>query len=247
MNDLHNRTALVTGASQGLGREIARALAQAGARVIINCAHHAERAEAVAAEFRQAGLDAAAYQCDVSDENAVRKMFSDLGQVDILINNARLDPYFRTAEMSESEWFMKTMQVNVLGAYLTSMVFLEQAIPQRWGRIVNISSSRSYTPAEPKMVAYNISKLSLHALSRSFAAQGAPYNITANTVAPGMVETENMRKRMSDEAIANEVGKIPLQRPGSMEEIADAVVFAVRCGYVTGDVINVNGGQFYTP
>ena len=65
--------------------------------------------------------------------------------------------------------------------------------------------------------------------------------------APGMVETENMRKRMSDEAIANEVGKIPLQRPGSMEEIADAVVFAVRCGYVTGDVINVNGGQFYTP
>lgn len=97
------------------------------------------------------------------------------------------------------------------------------------------------------MVAYNISKLSLHALSRSFAAQGAPYGITANTVAPGMVETENMRKRMTDEAIDREVGKIPLQRPGTMEEMADAVLFAVSCGYVTGDVINVNGGQFYTP
>ena len=247
MFDFKGRTAIVTGASQGLGKEIARIFAEAGAHVIVNCAHHIERAEAVADELRQAGFSAKAYQCDVSDEEAVRKMFKELGAVDILINNARLDPYFRTAEMSESQWFMKTMEVNVLGAYLMSMVFLEQAQERKWGRIVNISSSRAYTPAEPRMVAYNISKLSLHALSRSFAAQGAPYNITANTVAPGFVQTENVSKRLTPEAVAKEVGKIPLQRTGSMREMAEAVLFAAGNGYVTGDVINVNGGQFYTP
>lgn len=247
MDTFENRTVLVTGASQGLGREIAAVFAEARARVIVNCAHNIAKAEAVAADLRQKNFTAEAYQCDVSDEAAVRKMFADLRGVDVLINNARLDPYFRKPEMSEKEWFMKTMEVNVLGAYLTSMVFLEQARERKFGRIVNISSSRAYTPAEPHMVAYNISKLSLHALSRSFAARGAAYGITANTVAPGFVETENVSKRLSQETRDREVGKIPLQRTGDMREIAEAVFFAAANGYITGEVININGGQFYTP
>jgi 3-oxoacyl-[acyl-carrier protein] reductase len=247
MSVFTDKTVIVTGASQGLGREIAAVFAESGARVIVNCAHNISKAEAVAEELRNQGFNAEAYQCDVSDEAAVRKMFADLGAVDVLINNARLDPYFRKAEMSEKEWFMKTMEVNVLGAYLMSMVFMEQARARKFGRIVNISSSRAYTPAEPHMVAYNISKLSLHALSRSFADQGAPYGITANTVAPGFVETENVSKRLSPEVRDREVGKIPLQRTGSMREIAEAVFFAAANGYITGEVININGGQFYTP
>lgn len=247
MDTFKDRTVLVTGASQGLGREIAAVFAEAGARVIVNCAHNIAKAEAVAANLRERSLNAQAYQCDVSNEAAVRKMFADLGAVDVLVNNARLDPYFRKAEMSEKEWFMKTMEVNVLGAYLTSMVFMEQAVERKFGRIVNISSSRAYTPAEPHMVAYNISKLSLHALSRSFAAQGAAYGITANTVAPGFVETENVSKRLSDEVRDREVGKIPLQRTASMREVAEAVFFAAANGYITGEVVNINGGQFYTP
>ena len=247
MDDIRNRTALVTGASQGLGRVIARVFAEHGARVVINCAHHPERAEAVAEELRGEGFSALPRVCDISDEKAIRTMFGELGPVDILVNNARLDPYFRTAEMSESEWFMKMMQVNVLGAYLMSRAFLAQAAPRRWGRIVNISSSRAYTPAEPAMAAYNISKLSLHALTRSFAAQGAPYSITANTVAPGMVETENMRRRMTAEMMAAEMAKIPLNRAGSMREVAETVLFAAASGYITGEVININGGQFFAP
>lgn len=247
MDDMTNRKVLITGASQGLGREIAGLFAEKGAEVIINCAHHIEKAEQAASDLRARGLRARARQCDVGDETAVRRMFAELAPVDVLINNARLDPYFRKPEMSEKEWFLKTMEVNVLGAYLTSMVFLEQAKTHGFGRIVNISSSRAYTPAEPHMVAYNISKLSLHALTRSFADQGAPFGITANTVAPGFVETENVSKRLSPEVRDREVAKIPLRRTASMREVAEAVYFAAANGYITGEVLNINGGQFYAP
>lgn len=247
MDDLRNRVALVTGASQGLGREIAFRLAGAGVRVAVNCAHHIDRAEAVAGAIRDKGFQAFAVQCDVGDEAAVEEMFANLGEVDILVNNARLDPYFRTPDCGEGEWFAAVMRVNVQGAFLAGRAFLRQAAPRRWGRIVNISSSRAYTPAEPGMEAYNISKAALHALSRSFAAQGAPFGITSNVVAPGMIDTENLRRRLAPEAVKRETERIPLGRAASMSEVADAVLFAAGSGYMTGEVININGGQFYQP
>ena len=244
MTDFAERCVLVTGANQGLGREIARFFAEAGARVIIN---DIADGEAVAEKLRGEGLDVEFFQCDISDEKAVREMFAGIGPVDVLVNNARIDPYFRKPEMSEKEWFMKSMEVNVFGAYITGTVFLEQAGKRKFGRIVNMSSSRAYTPAEPHMVAYNISKLALHALSRSFAAQGATYGITANTVAPGFIGTENVHKRLDAGTLQKEMDKIPLKRAAEMCEVAEAVFFAASSGYITGEVININGGQFYTP
>lgn len=247
MNSIAGKVALITGASQGLGRVIAIELAKIGCRVVINYAGNTENAERVKAEIEQLGGDARTFRCDVSDEAAVNEMFRELGVVDILINNARLDPWRRTAEMSEGEWFDRVMQVNLKGAFLTSKAFFEQAKARNWGRIVNVSSVRSFRPAEMNMIAYGVSKLGMHALTRAFADNGAPFGITANTVAPGMVVTENIAKRLTPEKHAEETAAIPLGRGASCEEVADAVIFPLRNGYVTGETININGGMYYAP
>lgn len=249
-NLLAERTALVTGASQGLGRVIAQALAHAGCRVLVNYAHSRNNALRVVDEIVSAGGHAEECRADVSDEASVRELFARLavgGAVDILVNNARLDPWRREPEISEGQWWDQVMVVNLKSAYLCSLCFLEQAKPKGWGRIVNVSSVRAFLPAEPTMVAYGVSKAGMHALTRSFAVQGAPFGITANTVAPGMIATENMDRRLTAERKAEELGRIPLARPATCEEVADAVLFAVCNGYVTGETININGGMFFGP
>ena len=196
---LTGKNALVTGASRGIGRAIALELAKEECRVIVNCAHSPAKAEAVAEEIRKAGGEAEVCVCDISDESAVNEMFRKLGKVDILVNNARIDPWFRKPEMSDGEWWDLVMKINLKGAYLCSQAFFDQAKPRGWGRIINIASSRSFTPAEPNMIAYGVSKLGMHALTRAFAENGAASGITANTVCPGMVMTENLRKRITEE------------------------------------------------
>ncbi len=245
--DLKGKRALVTGASQGLGRVIALELAEKGCGVIINCAHHPEKAQKVADEITAAGGKAEICVCSVSDETAVEAMFETLGRIDILINNARLDPWRRTEEMTEGEWWSLVMDVNLKGAFLCSMAFFNRAKDYGWGRIVNIASVRSFRPAEMSMIAYGVSKLGMHGLTRAFAENGAPFGITANTVCPGMVITENINKRLTPEKYREESAAIPLGRGATCEEIADAVLFAVGNGYMTGETININGGMYYAP
>lgn len=244
---IKGRVALVTGASQGLGRVIARMLAKEGCKVVVNCAHSPQKAEAVAEEIRKEGGEARVYVCDISDEDAVHTMFRELGPVDILVNNARIDPYFRKPEMTDGQWWDLVMKINLKGAYLCSQVFFDQAKERGWGRIVNIASSRSFTPAEPHMIAYGVSKLGMHGLTRAFAENGGPYGITANTVCPGMVMTENLKKRITEEAYRATCRDIPVGRGGSCEEMADGVLFAIRNAYVTGESIHINGGLYYAP
>lgn len=247
VESIKGRIALVTGASQGLGRVIALELAKEGCRVIVNCAHSPAKAEAVAEEIRNADGNAEICVCDVSDESAVSEMFRKIGKVDILVNNARIDPWFRKPEMSDGEWWDLVMKINLKGAYLCSQAFFDQAKPRGWGRIVNIASSRSFTPAEPNMIAYAASKLGMHALTRAFAENGAADGITANTVCPGMVMTENLRKRISEEEYQTACAHIPVRRAGSCGEMADGVLFAIKNGYVTGETIHINGGLYYAP
>ncbi len=250
MTELKGKNALVTGSSQGIGRVIAQTLAEQGCRVWVNCAHSRENAERVAEEIRTSGGSADTVLCDVSNEQAVESMFEYLqekGGIDILVNNARLDPWQRKKEMSEGEWFDRVLSVNLKGAFLCSEAFFRRAIPRRFGRIVNMASVRSFRPAEPDMIAYGVSKLGMHALTRAYANNGAKYNITANTVCPGMVVTENIHKRLTPEKYAEESAAIPLGRGATGQEIADAVLFAIRNGYVTGETININGGMYYAP
>ena len=243
---LEGKKSLVTGGSQGIGRVIALALASAGSEVVVNCAHNVANAEKVAAEIKASGGKASVYACDVSDENAVKKMFSDLGEVDILVNNARLDPWLHDT-MSEGDWFSRVMDVNLKGAFLCSMAFFPGACERRYGRIINISSVRAYRPAEMHMIAYGASKVGMHSVARAFADNGAPYNVTANCICPGMIVTENIDKRLSPEKKAQEQAAIPMGRAGTSEEVADAVLFVIRNGYVTGSMVNVSGGMYYEP
>ena len=246
-NFLKDKRALITGGSQGIGRIIAHTLGAYGAHVIVNCANNLENAERTANEVIAAGGSASVYRCDVSDEAAVGKMFDDLGRVDILVNNARLDPWRRTPDMSEGEWWSRVMDVNLKGCFLCSMAFFERAKTYGWGRVVNIASVRSFRAAEMSMIAYGVSKLGMHGVTRAIAQNGAPFGITANTVCPGMVTTENIHKRLTPEKYAEECGAVPLGRPATSEEIADAVLFVIRNGYVTGETININGGMYYAP
>jgi 3-oxoacyl-[acyl-carrier protein] reductase len=251
MDSIKGKVALVTGSSQGLGKVIAEMLAEAGCHVIVNAAHDLAKARGVADSINAKGLKASAKCFDVSDEHGVAEAFAaieaEAGSLDILVNNARLDPYKRKPEMSEGQWWDMVLQVNLKGCFICSLEFFKRAKSRQWGRIVNVSSVRSFIPAEPNMIAYGVSKLGMHAVTRSFAENGAPFNITANTVAPGMIITENIDKRLTPEMKARESAKIPLGRGGTCEEIADSVLFVVRNGYVTGETININGGMHYAP
>jgi 3-oxoacyl-[acyl-carrier protein] reductase len=251
MKDLDSKVALVTGSSQGLGRVIAHRLAAEGCTVIVNCASHIEKAQAVVKEITDAGHKAEPCRADVSNEQVVREMFRGFaaryGGIDILVNNARVDPYSRQPDTSDSDWWDRVIQINLKGTYLCSQAFFEQAKGRRWGRIVNVSSVRSFIPAEMHMIAYGVSKVGMHALTRAFAQNGAPYGITANTVAPGVVATENMDKRLGVEMKKTEMAKVPLGRPGTCDEMADGVLFVIKNGYVTGETININGGMYYAP
>ena len=251
MDALNDKVALVTGSSQGLGKVIAEMLAKKGCHVVINAAHDVVKAQAVADAIKASGMKASAKAFDVSDENAVSKAFDeiehDCGSLDILVNNARLDPYKRKPEMSEGQWWDMVMEVNLKGSFICSMEFFKRAKLRNWGRVVNVSSVRSFIPAEMTMIAYGVSKLGMHGLSRAFAQNGAEFGITANTVAPGMIVTENIDKRLTPEMKARESARIPAGRGATCEEVADAVIFAVRNAYITGETININGGMHYAP
>lgn len=245
--ELKGKRALITGASQGIGRVIAMEMAKHGCEVIVNCAHHIEKAESVVREIEAAGGKAEACCCDVSCEPAVKKMFADLGDLDILVNNARLDPWLRDNTVSEGDWFSRVLDVNLKGAFLCSWEFFPKACERKFGRIVYISSVRAYRPAEMNTIAYGASKSGMHALARAFAHNGAPFNVTANCICPGMVITENIDRRLSPEKKAMEQAAIPAGRGCTSEEVADAVLFVIRNGYVTGSMVNVSGGMYYEP
>ena len=243
--DLNGKRALVTGGSQGIGKVICEKLAENGCEVIVNCAHHIDNAKKVADGINQNGGKASYYACDVSDEAAVKKMFEDLKDIDILVNNARLDPWLRDKSLSEGEWFSKVMDVNLKGAFLCSLEFFKYACERKYGRIINISSVRAYRPAEMSNIAYGVSKTGMHSLARAFANNGAEHNVTANCVCPGMVITENIDKRLTPEMKAREMADIPAKRAAESWEIADAVLFLIDNAYVTGSMINVSGGMYY--
>jgi len=133
------------------------------------------------------------------------------------------------------------------GAYLCCNEFARYAGRHRNGRIVNVSSCRAHRPNELESIAYSTSKLALHCLTRSYAAALARYGITVNTLAPGMIATENMFKRIGRRGYETECGNIALHRAGTCDEIADGLIWAVENGFMTGETININGGQTYAP
>ncbi len=195
--ELSGRTALVTGASRGIGAAIATALAEAGAAVAVNYRERADEADAVVADIKQAGGRAIAVAADVSQATAVAAMVdrvtSGLGPIDILINNAGMALVRGVDDLTESE-FDRTIAVNLKSAFLCTQAVLPSMRSKKWGRIVNISSGAA-RGAGAIGVHYNASKAGMEGLTRGYAARLVKEGITVNAVSPSLIETDMMRGR----------------------------------------------------
>ena len=239
--DLHNRVALVTGASRGIGAAIASALAEAGAAVAINYRERADEAERVAEAIRRGGRRALTVRADVSARDAVVAMVdriaAELGAIDVLVNNAAIAPVRTIDDLTEAD-FDATIAVNLKSAFLCTQAVLPPMRARKWGRIVNISSGAA-RGAGIIGVHYNASKAGMEGLSRGYAARLVTEGITVNTVAPSLIETDMMRGR------DDQLPRIPLGRMGQPAEVAQAVLMVIGNAYMTGQTVPVNGGTAF--
>jgi 3-oxoacyl-[acyl-carrier protein] reductase len=234
--DLQGRVALVTGASRGIGRAIALALAERGSAVAVNFQTRSGDADAVVAEIRSAGGRAIAIRADVSISAEVAELVAravgELGPVDVLVNNAGI-----AISGVREEDFDRGIAVNLKSAFLCTEAVLPAMTARRWGRIVNISSGAARGPGLLGVV-YNASKAGLEGLTRGYASRTAKDGITVNAIAPGPTDTE-----MGAPLKAGGVeARIPVGRMGEAEEVAQAAVMVIGNGFITGQTIAVNGG-----
>ncbi len=246
MGTLRGRIALVTGASQGIGRACALELAKAGAMVLLAARNETKLAEAVA-EIESAGGQASAIPLDISSEDSIRAgakaAIDRYGKVEILVNNAGITRDGLMMAMKRADWD-DVLGTNLTGAFLLTQALLRPMLKNRWGRIINISSVVGRT-GQAGQVNYAASKAGLIGLTRSIAREVASRGITVNAVAPGYIETP-MTAVLDEKQRTAIMAQIPLGRAGTDLEIAQTVAFLASDGaaYITGHVVDVNGGMF---
>jgi NAD(P)-dependent dehydrogenase (short-subunit alcohol dehydrogenase family) len=246
---LEGRVAIVTGSSQGIGKGIALALAQAGARVVINYVSNRELAEEAADAARLIGVDAMAVGADVSQRADVERLFSraleTFGRVDVLVNNAAaFQPSVPLIELSEADWD-RIMSVNLKGPFLCAQVAARQMMRQESGVIINISSLGSQVLMH-NMGVYCASKGGLETLTRALALELAPHGIRVNAIAPGHIATAGNLKWVAAAPAREERfrARIALGRLGRIEEIGSTAVFLASdaSAYITGQILYADGG-----
>ncbi len=243
---LEGKIALITGASRGIGREIALTLAGYGADVIVNYNGSEDKAKEVVKEIENMGRKAVAVQCSVADYIACGKMIEEMlgafGHIDILVNNAGITKDNLMIKMSEED-FDAVIDTNLKGTFNTIKHMYRPFIKQRSGRIINLSSV-SGVLGNPGQANYSASKAGVIGLTKSMAKELAGRNITVNAVAPGYIDTD-MTQAMGEAAKEAIISQVPLKRAGQPKEIAEAVAFLAsdKAGYITGQVISVDGGM----
>ncbi len=246
MSRLAGRIALITGASQGIGRACALELARAGATIAL-AARNLDKLAEVAAEIQAAGGTAQAFALDVASEESIRAggkaVIAAFGKVDILVNNAGITRDILAMRMKKKDWD-DVLSTNLTGAFLMSQAVMSSMVKARWGRIVNITSVVGET-GQAGQANYAASKAGLIGLTKALARELASRTITVNAVAPGFVETA-MTGILNDEQKAAMMAIIPLNRAGNEADIAQAVAFLAseEAGYITGHTLDVNGGMY---
>ena len=243
--NLKDKIAIITGAGRGIGKAIAMTLASEGASVIISDID-LQSAEKTAIEINQQGKKALAFQVDVSNSQEVQKMVDSVmgqfGKIDILVNNAAIIRRGTIEDLSEENWD-KVIDVNLKGTFICSKAVVGIMKKQRYGKIVNISSIAGKMGDLASAPCYGASKAGMACLGKSLARELAPYNINVNIIAPHAIETD-MSREWSEEKRKCIIAGIPLGRMGQPEDIAEAAAFLVsdKAKFITGEVLDVNGG-----
>lgn len=246
MFSLNDKVAVVTGASQGIGRETSLALAQAGAKVAV-AARNEEKLTSLVNEVQSAGGEAIAVMMDVADADQVKagfkKVIEKFGRLDILVNNAAITRDGLAMRMKQADWDA-VIRTNLTGAHLCIQQALPTMIRARAGRIINIASVVAQM-GNMGQANYVAAKAGLIGLTKAIAIEIATRNITVNAVAPGFIETR-MTDVLADKVKEDLKTRIPLGRMGSAREVAAAIVFLAsdEAGYITGHVLDVNGGLY---
>ncbi len=243
---MFHRVALVTGASRGIGREIALTLCRSNFDVVV-ASPEVEKNEEVAETIRQCGGNTMTLDLDVSSRDSVRQgvetVLKEMRRIDVLVNNAGITRDALSMRMKPEDWD-KVLQINLTGAFYMAQAVIPPMMKERWGRIINIASVVGEM-GNPGQANYVSSKAGLIGLTKCLAHELAPRNITVNAVAPGYIETD-MTAVLPQEVKDRMLAMIPLKRFGQPKDIANAVKFLASedAGYITGAVLRVNGGMY---
>lgn len=245
--NLEGKAALVTGASRGIGREIALELARNGANIAVNFSGSEAKANEVVDEIKKMGKDAFAIKCDVSNSEEVATMVKEtvdrFGHLDILVNNAGITKDNLLMRMKEEEWD-DVININLKGVFLSTKAVTRQMMKQRGGRIINIASIVG-TIGNAGQANYVAAKAGIIGLTKTTAKELASRNITVNAIAPGFIATD-MTDKLPDDVKADMLKQIPLARLGDPKDIAKMAAFLASddSSYITGQTLHVNGGMF---
>ena len=241
------KVAIVTGASRGIGREIAKSLAKQNIKVIANYNNSEEKAIELKKELEAEGIEIDIVKADVSKreeiKNLVNYAIENYGKIDILINNAGISEYKLFTDETDEDWNI-VINTNLYSAFATSQEVIPNMIKNKNGCIVNISSVWGMVGASMEVL-YSVSKAGIDGLTKALAKELGPSNIRVNAIAPGIIDTD-MCKNFSKEDLENIKEEIPLERIGKTEDIAKCVNWLINDNYTTGQIISINGGWIIT-
>lgn len=244
--ELKEKVSLITGASRGIGREIALKLAEEGSDIAFFYSSNDEKAKSVEKEIELKGVKAKAFKVDVSKEDEVSKAVStiekEMGSIDILVNNAGITRDNLLIRMSEKDW-TDVLDINLKGVFLTTKAVARKMMKKRYGKIINISSIVGVR-GNAGQGNYSASKAGIIGFTKTMALELASRGIRVNAIAPGFIETD-MTDVLKEEVKMEILNKIPLGNLGKPEDIANLVLFLVssNADYITGQVINIDGGM----
>ena len=245
-NRLSNQVAIVTGAGQGMGAAMAKLIAEEGGQVVVSDINQ-EKASVIADEISETETQALAIRADVTREKDVQAMvettIEHYGTISILVNNAGILYPTRIEQITRAEWD-RVLEVNLTGTFLCSQAVLKTMKKNRYGRIVNMSSSAGRSVSTLGGAHYTAAKAGVLGLSRALAKEVAPFGITVNAICPGLIDTEMVQAECTPERISAYEASFPIPRLGRPDEIAQLMLFlATDSAYITGASIDINGGD----
>ena len=245
---VHNKVALVTGGARGIGKAVVERFAKDGYSIAINYNNSEDRALSLLKELQDANVPAIIVKADISDEEQVKSMVATIvdkfGKIDVLVNNSAVN-YDTLFQDKTVEQFRRTLDVNVIGTFLVSKYVGQVMYDNKYGKIINLSSTNGINTYFPMCIDYDASKSAINSLTHNLATQFAPY-VTVNAVAPGFIATESEVEGMDEDFIASETEKVMVKRAGEPEDVANLISFLASkdADFINNQIIKIDGGIY---